>query len=99
MANIIVLGSGLVGVVMAKDLAKEHNVTSVDISQKNLDKLNGIETICADVSNKKTLQKLIKDFDLVIGAVPGFMGYQMMKDVIEADLENETRSIITRKNQ
>ena len=28
--------------------------------------------------------KLDKDFDLVVGAVPGFMGYKMMKDVIEA---------------
>ena len=27
---------------------------------------------------------LISDFDLVVGAVPGFMGYKMMKDVIEA---------------
>mgnify|MGYP000276798218 FL=1 len=84
MANIIVLGAGLVGGVMAKDLAKQHNVTSVDISQKNLDKLEGINTICADVSNRETLQNLIKDFDLVVGAVPGFMGYKMMKDVIEA---------------
>ena len=39
MANIIVLGAGLVGGVIAKDLAKKHNVTSVDISQKNLEKL------------------------------------------------------------
>jgi lysine 6-dehydrogenase len=84
MANIILLGAGLVGGVMAKDLAKQHNVTSVDISQKNLDKLEGINTICADVSNRETLQNLIKDFDLVVGAVPGFMGYKMMKDVIEA---------------
>ena len=84
MANIIVLGAGLVGGVMAKDLAKQHNVTSVDISQKNLDKLEGINTICADVSNRETLQNLIKDFDLVVGALPGFMGYKMMKDVIEA---------------
>jgi lysine 6-dehydrogenase len=84
MANIIVLGAGLVGGVMAKDLAKQHNVTSVDISQKNLDKLEGINTICADVANTETLQNLIKDFDLVVGAVPGFMGYKMMKDVIEA---------------
>ena len=83
MANIIVLGAGLVGGVMAKDLAKNHNVTSVDISQKNLDKLAGINTICADVSDTSTLQNLIKDFDLVVGAVPGFMGYKMMKDVIE----------------
>ena len=84
MANIIVLGSGLVGGVMAKDLAKNHTVTSIDISQKNLDKLNGINTICADVANTQTLQHLIKDCDLVVGAVPGFMGYKMMKDVIEA---------------
>lgn len=84
MANIIVLGSGLVGGVIAKDLAKQHNVTSVDISQKNLDKLNSITTICADISDTITLHKLIKGFDLVIGAVPGFMGYKMMKDVIEA---------------
>ena len=73
MANIIVLGAGLVGGVMAKDLSKNHNVTSVDISQKNLDNFSGINTICADVSDTSTLQNLIKDFDLVVGAVPGFM--------------------------
>jgi len=85
MANIIILGAGLVGGVMAKDLAKNHNVTSVDILQKNLDKLVGINTICADISDKVTLQNIIADYDLVIGAVPGFMGYQMMKNVIEAE--------------
>ncbi len=84
MANIVVLGAGLVGGVVAKDLAKQHDVTSVDISQKNLDQLGGINTICADISDTKTLQKIISDFDLVVGAVPGFMGYKMMKDVIEA---------------
>ena len=55
MANIIVLGAGLVGGVMATDLSKQHEVTSVDISQKNLDKLTGIKTICTDISDKKTL--------------------------------------------
>jgi lysine 6-dehydrogenase len=84
MANIIVLGAGLVGGVMATDLSKQHEVTSIDISQKNLDKLAGINTICADVSDTSTLQNLIKDFDLVVGAVPGFMGYKMIKNVIEA---------------
>ena len=83
MANIIILGAGLVGGVMAKDLAKKHNVTSVDICKKNLKKLKNISTICADISDRKTLQKIIKDYDLVVGAVPGFMGYKVMKDVIE----------------
>ena len=84
MAKIVVLGAGLVGGVIVADLAKQHKVTSVDISQKNLDKLSGINTICADISDTTTLQELIKDFDLIVGAVPGFMGYQMMQDVIEA---------------
>ena len=39
MKKIVVLGCGLVGRVMAEDLSKSHNVTSVDISSKNLDKL------------------------------------------------------------
>ena len=85
MGKIIVLGAGLVGGVMAKDLAKNHTVTSVDISQKNLKKLSsGINTICADITNVITLHNLIKNCDLVVGAVPGFMGYKMMKDVIKA---------------
>ena len=33
MANIVVLGAGLVGGVIAKDLSKYHEVVSVDISK------------------------------------------------------------------
>ena len=86
MKKIIVLGAGLVGGVMAEDLSKNHELTSVDISQKNLNKLksNNIKKICLDISKSKSLKNVIKDFDLVIGAVPGFMGYKMMQDVIEA---------------
>ena len=39
MKKIIVLGAGLVGGVMAVDLSMDHNVTSVDISKKNLDNI------------------------------------------------------------
>ena len=35
MANIIVLGAGLVGGVMAKDLAKNHNIQEVDLEGVN----------------------------------------------------------------
>ena len=56
MANIIVLGAGLVGGIMAKDLAQDHNVTCVDISQKNLNKLSNINTICSDIQNTEKLQ-------------------------------------------
>jgi lysine 6-dehydrogenase len=85
MKKIVVLGAGLVGGVMAQDLAKDHQVTTIDISQDNLDKLDSnISKICADITDTSILHKYIKNCDLVIGAVPGFMGYKMMKDVISA---------------
>ena len=86
MAKIIILGAGLVGSVMAKDLVREHEVCSVDLNQKALEPLSesGIKTLCTDVSNKDNLQNIIKEYDIVVGAVPGFMGYNMMKHVIEA---------------
>ena len=72
MAKIIVLGSGLVGNVMAKDLAEKHDVTSVDINEKALTSLkkHGISTIVSDLSNHDNITKLIQDYDLVIGSVP-----------------------------
>ena len=45
MARIVVLGAGLVGSVMAEDLSIQHEVTSVDISKDNLDKLSGIKQL------------------------------------------------------
>ena len=84
MSKIIVLGCGLVGKVIAEDLSQEHSVTSVDISQKNLDRLKpeNIKKICEDITKESVLKNLIKDYDLVVGALPGFMGYETMKQVI-----------------
>ena len=86
MAKIIVLGAGLVGGVMAKDLAKNHQVSSVDINIDALVPLSklGIHTIHADISNSSTIERLIKDYDLVVGAVPGYMGYQTLETIIKA---------------
>ena len=86
MKNIVVLGCGLVGRVMAEDLSQNHNVTSVDFSQENLDMISSkkVDKICKDVSDAKTLNDIIKNFDLVVGALPGFMGYETMKRVIMA---------------
>jgi len=85
--NIIVLGAGLVGSAIAIDLSKNHNVTSVDFNPDSFQKFENystIKTIQADLGNTEKVKSLIGNFDLVIGAVPGFMGYQTMKAVIEA---------------
>lgn len=84
--KIIVLGAGLVGKAMALDLAKDFEVTSVDINEEALHSLeaNGIKTLKLNFSDKTALKEAIKSFDLVIGAVPGFMGFETARTVIEA---------------
>lgn len=87
MSKIIVLGAGLVGSVITIDLSKNHDVTSADINEESFQKFRNypsIKTVQVDLSNSETIKSVVKDFDLVIGAVPGFMGYQTMKAVIEA---------------
>jgi lysine 6-dehydrogenase len=85
MANIIILGAGMVGSAMARDLAKQHEVTSTDISEKALSALEqyGIKTMKLDASDKAQVASAIKDYDLVVCAVPGFMGYETLRTIIE----------------
>jgi len=86
--KVLVLGAGLVGAPMALDLALngEFEVTSADRSAEALERLNnvpGITTVQADLDNVDVLKLLVLKHDLVISAVPGFMGYRTLERVIE----------------
>jgi len=87
--KIIVLGAGLVGAPMAIDLAKdsEFAVSIADLSKQALskfDKLHSIKSIQRDLSNPENVKALVDGFDIVVNAVPGFMGFQTLKSIIEA---------------
>lgn len=87
MKRVIVLGSGLVGKVMAADLSKDYDVTLADINKTALDQIAlqiNVRTATCDFSKKEELKKLLAPFDLVVGAVPGFMGFETLKTIIEA---------------
>ena len=88
MKSIIVLGAGMVGSAIAIDLAKKHSVSISDFNKNALEmvvsKCKKITSIPLDVTNKTALQKIIKPFDLVVCAVPGFLGFQTLKSIIEA---------------
>lgn len=86
MEKIIVLGAGLVGKAIAIDLAKTFDVTSADVSDTTLQELSAhnIKTVRADVSDVRSLKDLVSAFDLVVGAVPGFLGFQTARAVIES---------------
>jgi lysine 6-dehydrogenase len=83
MAKVIILGAGMVGRAMAVDLSEKHHVTSADIDRNALDMLSGIQTETLDVRDHKSLSNAIKDKDIVISAVPGFLGLQTMIQVIK----------------
>ena len=86
--KIIILGAGLVGGPMAIDLAKEERfkVTIADINKEALRKLSSfpIRTITRDLSDPKEVTRLVSAYDMVINAVPGFMGFRTLKAIIEA---------------
>ena len=91
MSNVVVLGAGMVGSAMATDMAQNHQVTLTDISRSVLDKVklkdNDITTQQLDVTNTEVLQGIIKEYDLVICAVPGFLGFRTLRAIIEAEMD------------
>jgi len=87
--QVTVLGTGLVGGAIAMDLASEPgwSVKAVDRSQYSLDKFGsheGVQVACEDVSNEEVLRDVIRDADLVVNAVPGDMGFETMRRIIDA---------------
>lgn len=85
--KIAVLGAGLVGFPIALDLSKDenHEVILCDIRKERLDQIQkkyGLNTLQADLSDEKTVKKIIRDADIVVSAVPGYLGFQTLKLVI-----------------
>lgn len=86
MATICVLGCGMVGSAMARDLSTQHQVISADKSKQALAKLKeqseNIQTVVADLTDPDAIADVIADVDLVVCAVPGFMGFEVLKTVL-----------------
>ncbi len=88
MKKILVLGCGLVGGPIALDLAKDNDlkVSVADINKNALDRLNDerVKKIQANLAEENELSALLADFDLIVNAVPGFMGYETLRRCIQA---------------
>ena len=86
--QIAILGAGMVGRAMALDLAAKYNVTSFDLSSDALQLLtqknDAIKTIKTDLRNYSQYESMLKGFDFIISAVPGFMGYLTLEAIINA---------------
>lgn len=85
--TIAVLGAGMVGSAIAADLSVHHQVTAIDQSQPHLTQLQNRfpQLLIQPVDLARAdLTSLLAPFDLVITAVPGFMGYKLLEQVINA---------------
>ncbi len=90
MKKVIVLGGGLVGGPMAMDLAGDpgYDVTVADLNGERLETLRqkcpDLSVQKQDLSDPARVTKLVGEFDLVVNAVPGFMGFETAKAIIRA---------------
>ncbi len=87
--KVAILGAGRVGRAMALDLAKdaEFQVTVVDRAAAALRALEGVQNIVtleADLSSQDTVRDVMRDQELGVGAVPGFMGFKTLQAILEA---------------
>ena len=80
-----VLGAGMVGRTIATDLSKSFDVTSFDRDENNLNilkKKTDVLCVIADLNMHESFGELLKEFDLIVNAVPGFMGYKTLEAII-----------------
>tara|TARA_B110000438_G_C15779126_1_gene635485 strand:- start:354 stop:1436 length:1083 start_codon:yes stop_codon:yes gene_type:complete len=87
MQSIIVLGGGMVGSAIARDLKESNFIVSIadkDLNLKSKIESFGINFKKIDFANKKEVFDIIENYDLVIGAVPGFLGRQVLGIVLNA---------------
>ena len=94
--KILVIGTGHIGSVIAKDLAQILPSAKIAIADKSknraeavakrIDRKN-VSSTQLDVFDHKILVKTLRGFDLAIGALPGEIGYKALKACIDAKVD------------
>jgi saccharopine dehydrogenase-like NADP-dependent oxidoreductase len=87
--RITVLGAGLVGHAIVKDLAGDEafEIVAADRDGSSLERLEGtagVRTLETDLARPEAVRQAVAAADLVINAVPGFMGFATLRAVIES---------------
>ena len=86
----LVVGCGKVGSEIVRDLASSKavdSVVAVDANPASLARFTHwpkVETVRADLGQKKSLYGLIRQADVVCGALPGRIGFELLQLVVEA---------------
>lgn len=85
--KVLVLGAGMQGKTIALDLAARFEVTSADLSEEALAAVKAknsvINTVKCNVTVEEDLIDLATNFDILVCAVPGFLGYRVLQTLIK----------------
>ena len=87
MKKILVLGTGLVGSAMVRDLAIQHQVIAADVDSERLDPLRPVPNVTifqGNLLDPSLFNEVAKQVDLIIGSLPGNLGFESVKLSIEA---------------
>ena len=77
--KIAVIGGGMIGSFIAKELCNDFEVTVVDNNKSTLNQIekhnNRVSAINFDVENG-IIKDIIVNYDLAVNCLPGFMGFE-----------------------
>ena len=88
--KLVVLGAGMVGAAIARDLADDAGlrVDVADVRPEALERVAGrarsLGTVRAELSDPEAVKRLVGAYDLVVGALPSVIGFRTLRAVIEA---------------
>ncbi len=94
--KIMVLGCGNIGAVIARDLAENLSTAEVVMADSNKNRarqaatqigLENVSWVQANAINRSELTTKLKNFDMVVGALPGELGYRSCKASISAKVD------------
>ena len=90
MQSMIILGAGMVGGVMAEDLIADEGreVAIIDVSTERLARVESrtsgaVHTIEADCGDASLIKRIVKDYDMVLGALPSRFGFATLDAILD----------------
>lgn len=87
--KVVVLGAGMVGAAIARDLAgdAELQVDVADVRAESLERVAEhapVGKVRTDLGDPAAVRRLVAGYDLVVGALPSVIGFETVRTVIEA---------------
>ncbi len=83
--RVVVLGAGKVGSLIALELSRRYEVAVADRSAESLKPLEPYtKTLVADLGSWDKLLETVRSYEVVVDALPGGLGYRVLKACAEA---------------